>query len=196
MYLTDIKPLETLGKTDAEIVTILNGKTQIPIKISDLENFFTFQGLATKNPITANWEGPLIDEINSNDNGLSAGLTELFQHINKTRSENVDTTVNDWSGKSWLLTNGLVSAGIITPEQRDAFYDLGRGRTFKDTTEDTIDSLRTQYYEEELPRLEAVNEINSKAGAAQQAAQIAMSVGKTPQEIAADAETAWSNSVS
>jgi hypothetical protein len=193
-YLTDIKPLEDAGKTDVEIVNILSGKTQSPIKIGDLENFFTFEDLASKNPITANWEGVLIDEINLNENGLSAGLIELFKHINKNRSEVVDTTVSEWAEKSWLLTGGLVAAGIITAEQRDSFYALGRGNRFRGLTEALIADVRSQYNNEELPRLNAIDQINTKAGAAQEAAQIAFSQQKTPDQIVADAQTAWNNS--
>lgn len=193
-YLTDIKPLEDIGKTDAEIVNILSGKTQSPIKISDLENFFTFEDLASKNAITSNWEGALIDEINNDAFGLSSALVELFKHINKTRSEVIDTTVAEWAEKSWLLTNALVAAGIITSGQQDAFYNLGRGRRHMGLTEDGVNYFRTKYNDEELPRLEAVGRVNEKAGAAQQAAQIALSSEKTPQEILADAETAWNNS--
>jgi hypothetical protein len=61
-------------------------------------------------------------------------------------------------------------------------------------TEDGVNYFRTKYNDEELPRLEAVGRVNEKAGAAQQAAQIALSSEKTPQEILADAETAWNNS--
>ena len=193
-YLADIKPLEDVGKTDAEIVTILSGKTNAPIKIGDLENFLTFEDLASKNAIRANWEGVLIDEINDNQFGLAAGLTELFKHINKSRSETVDTTVNEWAEQSWLLTGGLVAAGLLSDGQREDFYNLGRGRRYRGITEEAVVELRNQYNNEELPRLEAIGQVNAKAGAAQEAAQAAYAQQKTPAEIVADAQAAWDNS--
>lgn len=140
-YLTQVKPLEDAGFADAEIAEIIAAATATAIKIADLENFLDFQALAKRNAITAIWEGVLPDEVTNNAFGLSAGLSQLFNHLNKHRSTVVDTTVQPWAVDAKDLTNGLLAAGLITQAQLDAFYALGNGRpNAKVVEQDVLDS--------------------------------------------------------
>lgn len=151
-YLTDIKPLEDQGMTDAEIASLLSASTSRDIQISELENFLDFEGLASRNAITGSWEGPLPSEIVNNNFGLSAGLSKLFNHINKPRSVIVDTTVSPWSTDALALTSGLLAAGLITQQQYNGFYDLAGGRPNANVVEQDIIDSRAQWEADEAQR--------------------------------------------
>lgn len=151
-YLTDIKPLEDQGMTDAEIASLLSASTSRDIQISELENFLDFEGLASRNAITGSWEGPLPSEIVNNNFGLSAGLSKLFNHINKPRSVIVDTTISPWSTDALALTSGLLAAGLITQQQYNGFYDLAGGRPNANVVEQDIIDSRTQWEADEAQR--------------------------------------------
>jgi len=151
-YLTDIKPLEDQGMTDAEIASLLSASTSRDIQISELENFLDFEGLASRNAITGSWEGPLPSEIINNNFGLSAGLSSLFNHINKPRSVIVDTTVSPWATDALALTGGLLAAGLINQQQYDGFYDLAGGRPNANVVEQDIIDSRTQWEADEAQR--------------------------------------------
>ena len=151
-YLTDIKPLEDQGMTDAEIASLLSASTSRDIQISELENFLDFEGLASRNAITGSWEGPLPSEIINNNFGLSAGLSSLFNHINKPRSVIVDTTISPWSTDALALTGGLLAAGLINQQQYDGFYDLAGGRPNANVVEQDIIDSRAQWEADEAQR--------------------------------------------
>lgn len=151
-YLIDIKPLEDQGMTDAEIASLLSASTSRDIQISELENFLDFEGLASRNAITGSWEGPLPSEIVNNNFGLSAGLSKLFNHINKPRSVIVDTTVSPWATDALALTGGLLAAGLINQQQYDGFYDLAGGRPNANTVEQDIIDSRAQWEADEAQR--------------------------------------------
>jgi len=172
-YLTDIKPLEDQGMTDAEIASLLSASTSRDIQISELENFLDFEGLASRNAITGSWEGPLPSEIVNNNFGLSAGLSKLFNHINKPRSVIVDTTVSPWATDALALTGGLLAAGLINQQQYNGFYDLAGGRPNEGTTEQDVIDARTAY------------DAEVAAEAAEEAARIA-------EQIAVANHSAWS----
>lgn len=144
-YLNDIQPLENQGLSDAEIAALIDASTATDIPVADLENLLDFEGLAKRNPITGAWEGPLADEIVNNVFGLSAGLSDLFSHVNKPRSVVVDTTVSPWGLNAKALTDGLVAAGLLTTDQQTAFYALGGGRPNEGTTEQDVVDARTAY---------------------------------------------------
>lgn len=152
MYQEHIQPLEDAGLSDAEIVALLDASTATDIPVADLENFLDFEGLAKRNPITGAWEGPLADEIVNNVYGLGPSLGELFSHINKPRSTVVDTTVSPWGLNAKALTDGLVSAGLLTADQQVAFYALGGGRPNEGITEQDVADARAEYAAEVAER--------------------------------------------
>lgn len=115
------------GMTGEEAHAALRSKTVNPILIADLENFLTWEGLASRNPVSGQWQGPLVDEINNNAYGLAAGLTELFSHINKPRSVTIGTDHVAWAWKAEQLLAGCELAGLITPDQHTRFHNLGGG---------------------------------------------------------------------
>lgn len=151
-YISQVKPLEDAGMTDAEIAALLAASTASDIPVGELENYLTFQSLATRNPITGSWEGPLPDEIVNNVFGLGPGLSALFSHMNKPRSVVIDTTVSPWASDAAALTAGLVAAGLLTSQQRDDFYNLGGGLPNAGLTEAEVTQSRVDWEAEEAQR--------------------------------------------
>ena len=147
-YETDIKDLEELLADDTAIAEHLSHITANPILIADVENFLDFNGLASRNPITGVWEGPLPTIVTTEGHPLAAGLAALFGHLNKPRSVHIDTTEIPWCGNAWTLLGGLVTAGAITAQQRDDFYALGGGLPHADTTAQDVAEARTAYQDQ------------------------------------------------
>ena len=144
-YESVIKPLEQSGKTDQQIASILSSVTRYPVPISELENMLDFNGLAKRNPINGSWEGPIADEIINDVHGLGDGLSELFSHINKSRSTEIAMNVPSWAERAGLLVSGLVASGIMTPFIADSVYALGGGKLYGDVTADDVSSSRTSH---------------------------------------------------
>ena len=163
-YSRDIEPLEAQGLTDVEIAALLAASTLSDIPVGELENYLTFQGLAVRNPLTGAWEGPLPDEITNNVYGLGDGLASLFSHINKPRSVVIDTTVSPWATDAAALTAGLVAAGLLTPQQRDDFYDLGGGRPNASVVEADVVAARQVYQDEqaEVARQDSIRALQAE----------------------------------
>ena len=150
-YISQVQPLEG-SMTDAEIAALLAASTASDIPISDLENFLDFESLAKRNAITGLWEGVLPDEIINDVFGLSAGLSALFNHLNKPRSVVIDTTVSPWASDAAALTAGLVAAGLITADQQTGFYALGGGLPNAGLTEAEVTQSRVDWEAEEAAR--------------------------------------------
>lgn len=146
-YLSDIKPLELLGLTDQQIADRLSSFTRNDISLAEVENFLDFEGLASRNPITGNWEGSLVNVIGGVSQELSDGVSELFVHLNKPRSINIATTQEEWATKCSLLLAGLVSANVIESEQSNRFIALGGGLRYGIVGELDVAQSRTSYDE-------------------------------------------------
>ena len=166
-YLIVIQPLES-SLTDAQIAQQLSTLTRGSIPIAELENFLLFEQLAWRNEITATWQGPLIDEINTNANGLAAGLTELFRHINKTRSTRISTNEQEWADQAALLMGGLLQTGLITQDQYNSIYGLAGGKLYGDVTEADIAASREAHAEQERLRAEEEERLRQEAIARQE----------------------------
>ena len=123
---SDVRPYVGSGLTDADIHAELSALTVSAISIAELENFFDFEQLAKRNPITGAWEGVLIDRLNLGG-ALGEGLAELFSHVNKPRSEQVNTNEIEWAVKAADLLVGLQAVGDITADQASGFVALGGG---------------------------------------------------------------------
>jgi hypothetical protein len=147
-YLSQIKPLEDQGMSDADIASLLAASTNKDIAISELENFLDFENLAKRDALSGSWVGTLPDEVTNNVFGLGPGLANLFSHMNKPRSVIIDTTVSPWATDALALTNGLLAAGLITQAQYDGFYDLANGRPNPNLVEQDIVDSRSVYQSE------------------------------------------------
>ena len=167
-YLSQIKPLEDQGMSDADIASLLAASTNKDIAISELENFLDFENLAKRDALTGSWVGVLPDEVTNNVFGLGPGLANLFSHINKPRSVIVDTTVSPWATDALALTGGLLAAGLITQAQYDGFYALANGRPNADAVEQDVIDSRAQWEAEEAQR-QAEEEARQAEEAARQA---------------------------
>ncbi len=136
-----VRPYVGSGKTDPEIHAELAALTVSPIAIADLENYFDFQGLAKRNPITGAWEGVLIDRFELGGE-LGEGLAELFSHINKPRSEYINTDKVERAVKAATLLAGLQYVGDITEEQAAGVVALAGGYLYEGlAVEDIADAF-------------------------------------------------------
>ena len=136
-----VRPYVGSGKTDPEILSELAALTVSHIAIADLENYFDFQSLVKRNPITGAWEGVLIDRLELGGE-LGDGLAELFSHINKPRSEYINTDEVEWAVKAATLLAGLQYVGDITEEQAAGVAALAGGYLYEDlTVQDIADAF-------------------------------------------------------
>lgn len=138
MNYDDIKDM-----TNEEAVVYFGVLTNTGIPCGDLENLLGWAGLAERNPVTGSWEGSLIDFMNSNVvPALGEGLRDLFSHLNKPRSETVDTTVHSWASEMDALLGGLLQVGVVTQLFIDDVIELGVGYVYPDLDVDAVQALR------------------------------------------------------
>jgi hypothetical protein len=131
---SDIAELITAGKTPAQIAALLAVRTVRAIQIADLENYVAFQGIAWRNPITSDWEGPLINAMANQafPAELRGGIGALLGHVNKPRSFIIDTTHEPWASQASALLPGLLATGILTETQVGEILQLAGGYRFPD----------------------------------------------------------------
>lgn len=128
-----IAPLRSAGKAPSQIADILSAQTVRPILLSDLENWLDFSNLAERG-LSGAWEGPLID-VATNEllpQELRNGITDLFKHLNKGRSNVLDTTDPNWAIAANELLVALVQLGELTTTGVEQFYALGDGLLYPD----------------------------------------------------------------
>jgi len=119
--------------TNEEAVDYYSPLTVSPIPCGDLENLLDWAGLAKRSAVSGSWEGSLIDFMLSNAvPALSDGLAELFSHLNKPRSQSVESNLQPWGGKMDDLLDGLLAAGQITQLVIDDVIALGGGYAYPD----------------------------------------------------------------
>lgn len=128
-----IGPLRTAGKTPSEIAEILTARTVTPILLSDLENWLDFANLAERG-LSGAWEGPLVDVATNQalPAELRDGVTDLFKHVNKGRSQAIDTTDAQWAVAAQGLLVALVQIGVLTAAGVEQFHSLGGGLLYPD----------------------------------------------------------------
>jgi hypothetical protein len=129
---SDISDLIADGKTPEQIAALLAVRTNKPIQIADLENYVAFQGIAWRNPITSDWEGPLINAMTNQafPAELRGGIGALLGHVNKPRSFIIDTTQEPWASQASTLLPGLLATGILTQTQVGEILALAGGYKF------------------------------------------------------------------
>ena len=133
------------GMSNEEAVVYFGVLTNSGIPCGDLENLLGWAGLAERDPITGSWAGSLIDFMNSNAvPALGEGLQDLFSHLNKPRSETVDTTVHSWASEMDALLGGLVQAGVVTQLFADDVVALGGGYAYPDLDADAVQAIRDE----------------------------------------------------
>jgi hypothetical protein len=121
-----------LTGTPEQIVPVLHALTVDKIPVAEVIQFFDEQNLAEHDPIDNVWKGSLIDVVKhpASPEPVVAGLRALFVHIGKRTSEAVDTTDPTIAVQTWTLLNVLIQMGVVTVEQREAFYALDGGRPY------------------------------------------------------------------
>ncbi len=132
------------GLTNDEAIVRFGSLTWRPIMCADLENWMDDSNLAKRNPITAAWEGPLIDAL-ATGGPLGDGLAKLFSHLNKPRSITIDCNREEWAILMGQLLGGLQLASLITPEQAAEVVDLAGGLQFVGLDEEYLDDIRQEH---------------------------------------------------
>ena len=131
---------------NAEAVAYYSSLTVSHIPCGDLENLLGWAGLAVRNPVTGAWEGSLIDFMGSNAvPALSAGLGNLFSHLNKPRSIGVDTDLQPWASSMEDLFNGLIMVGQVDAAFKADVVALAGGYENADLTEADVQQLRDDH---------------------------------------------------
>jgi len=131
--------------TDAEAVAYFGPLTISYIPCSDLENLLGWAGVAVRNPVTGAWEGSLIDFMNSNTvPALSAGLSDLFSHLNKPRSTGVDSHLQPWASSMEDLFNGLIAVGQVDAAFKADVVALADGYANEDLDEAAVAVIRAE----------------------------------------------------
>jgi len=136
----EISPLLAAGQTPAEIAVLLAPRTNRPIPIADLENFLDFNNVARRNPITSQWEGPLVDAMNNDGlpSELRGGISSLLTHFNKPRSVQVDTTQEPWASDAASLIGALVAIGLLSESQSGEVVSLAGGYKYPGINEAAV----------------------------------------------------------
>jgi hypothetical protein len=137
---SDIADLLSEGKTPAQIAALLAVRTNKPIQIADLENYVAFQGIAWRNPITSDWEGPLIVAMQNDafPADLRGGIGALLGHVNKPRSTIIDTTQEPWASQASALLPGLLVTGILSETQVGEVLALAGGYRYPGVDEAAV----------------------------------------------------------
>jgi hypothetical protein len=137
---SDISDLLSEGKTPAQIAALLAVRTVRPIPIADLENYVAFQGIAWRNPITSDWEGPLIIAMQNEafPAELRGGIVTLLGHVNKPRSVIIDTTQEPWASQASALLPGLMATGILSESQVSEVLALAGGYRYPGVDEAAV----------------------------------------------------------
>lgn len=132
--------------TNEEAVDYYSPLTSSPIPCGDLENLLDWAGLAKRNAVSGSWEGNLIDFMLSNAvPALSEGLAELFGHLNKPRSQSIESNMQPWGGKMDDLLDGLLAVGQATQLVVDDVVALGGGYAYPDLDVAAVQVIRDDH---------------------------------------------------
>jgi len=149
MRYEDIKDM-----TNAEAVAYYGPLTFSYIPCAELENLLGYADLANRNAVSGAWEGSLIDFMNSNTvPALTAGLEELFSHLNKPRSTGCDTHEQPWASKMSDLLAGLEAVAQIDAAFSADVVALGGGFVHAGLDEAAVEVIRTEGIAAEAERL-------------------------------------------
>ena len=149
MQYSDIKDM-----TNAEAVAYYGPLTQRYIPCAELENLLGYADLANRNAVSGAWEGSLIDFMNGNTvPALTAGLEELFSHLNKPRSTGCDTHEQPWASKMSDLLAGLEAVSQIDAAFSADVVALGGGFANADLDEAAVEVIRVDGAAAEAERL-------------------------------------------
>jgi hypothetical protein len=190
-----ISDLLSDGKTPAQIAALLAVRTVKPIPISDLENFLDFNNVAKRNPITSQWEGPLVDAMNNEalPAELRGGISSLLTHFNKPRSVQVDTTQEPWASGAADLIGALVAIGILSETQAGDVLALAGGHKYPGVNATAVQAAIDAEVIR-IARSTAHTRMTDKINAANAALSAAYDAGATAEQMIAVTEAAWAES--
>lgn len=196
-YLRDVKPLEDLGQTDAQIAAAYSPQTETDLPTNLLRRYFHNNDLWLIDPATGLRLAGTIGEAYS---GLNNAQKELLRKLeNWTYNQDSIETENDLAiaAEFEQIVNGMVTLGILTSQQRAAIAAMAGGLRHGTLTAQDVADCRAAYQAEQQAaadrqaRTDAYNAIRNRAQAAIDAAQAARTAEQTPAEITAAGEAAF-----
>lgn len=132
--------------SNAEAVAYYGPLTVDYIPCGALENLLGWSNKASRDPVTGAWRGSLIDFMNSNAvPALSAGLSDLFSHLNKPRSTGIDSHLQPWAGNMEDLFNGLIMVGQVDAAFKANVITLAGGLQNPDLSEADVQEVRDDH---------------------------------------------------
>ena len=154
-YISQIEPLESAGKTDAEIASYYNPITSSPIPCAELKVLLEESGLVSEDPVTGNRVGSLVDHYAGLSSGTEKSLLGWFISHVFGRGVEISSDEQPRAGQVALVVAGLPAemAGVV-----DSMYALGGGKPYESVTAADVTSARDVYNAEVANSLR-INEI-------------------------------------
>jgi len=154
-YISQIEPLESAGKTDAEIASYYNSITSSPIPCAELKVLLEESGLVSEDPVTGNRVGSLVDHYAGLSSGTEKSLLGWFISHVFGRGVEISSDEQPRAGQVALVVAGLPAemAGVV-----DSMYALGGGKPYESVTAADVNSARDVYNAEVANSLR-INEI-------------------------------------
>ena len=154
-YISQIEPLESAGKTDAEIASYYNPITSSPIPCAELKVLLEESGLVSEDPVTGNRVGSLVDHYAGLSSGTEKSLLGWFISHVFGRGVEISSDEQPRAGQVALVVAGLPveMAGVV-----DSMYALGGGKPYESVTAADVTSARDVYNAEVANSLR-INEI-------------------------------------
>ena len=141
-YISQIEPLESAGKTDAEIASYYNPITSSPIPCAELKVLLEESGLVSEDPVTGNRVGSLVDHYAGLPNGTEKSLLGWFISHVFGRGVEISSDEQPRAGQVALVVAGLPAgmAGVV-----DSMYALSGGKPYESVTAADVASVRDAY---------------------------------------------------
>lgn len=147
-YNKHLSPLEGDGVTDEQIAgkLLACGLTMYALPIHKLRRFLDDAGLLMRDADNR-WVGPLANRVRAAADGppdeVSRGLMSLLGQLGDPRAETIDTHKD--GERVARVMDALVAESCITPEQRQAVYDLAGGLVHADVTAEAVAAERARH---------------------------------------------------
>jgi hypothetical protein len=173
-YLTDIKPLEDAGNTDAEILVIKQelGVTHKPINRAALMDILNKRGMLQKvihNNSGEKWSGTVLNMqaeiISVGSPEQVSGIRLWLSHVTNPTNVIWDTTDPEYAATFWDLYQAFKDVPTMpTAEDFQALADLGGGWKFADLTVEQIAALRSEHTANQNSslRIEAIQSLRAE----------------------------------
>lgn len=182
-YLSDVKPLEDAGKTDAEIAAILGTLRERPVPLAELEAKLTLWGVLSRHPVTNERQGPLVNTA-TNGGPLQPVAAQLLSWLGSSRSQQISVNTPDVAPIWAAGMSAMVAGGILTPVQAGILNGLAGDLVFTGVSEQDVADSRASYQADEAARIAAEHLAMLRSGYHAQFGAILNQIGTVEQPAA------------